>query len=65
MFLRKWQALTRLLVVPQFWRQQLGRFGLSGAHQTAPIKQLSDGLRNRFVRISPYEILLTLKRCVG
>ncbi|KAF9552912.1 P-loop containing nucleoside triphosphate hydrolase protein [Agrocybe pediades] len=27
---------------------QLGRFGLSGAHQTAPIKQLSDGLRNRY-----------------
>ncbi|KDQ63902.1 hypothetical protein JAAARDRAFT_187304 [Jaapia argillacea MUCL 33604] len=33
----------------QAWRQQLGRFGLSGAHQTAPIKQLSDGLRNRVV----------------
>lgn len=32
-----------------FWRQQLGRFGLSGAHQTNPIKQLSDGLRNRCV----------------
>lgn len=32
-----------------FWRQQLGRFGLSGAHQTSPIKQLSDGLRNRVV----------------
>ncbi|KAF4619511.1 hypothetical protein D9613_004634 [Agrocybe pediades] len=31
------------------WRAQLGRFGLSGAHQTAPIKQLSDGLRNRVV----------------
>jgi len=31
------------------WRQQLGRFGLSGSHQTAPIKQLSDGLRNRVV----------------
>jgi len=29
------------------WRAQLGRFGLSGAHQTSPIKQLSDGLRNR------------------
>ena len=27
----------------------MGRFGLSGAHQTAPIKQLSDGLRNRWV----------------
>ncbi|KAF9443358.1 hypothetical protein P691DRAFT_809091 [Macrolepiota fuliginosa MF-IS2] len=33
----------------QFWRAQLGRFGLSGAHQTSPIKQLSDGLRNRVV----------------
>jgi ATP-binding cassette subfamily F protein 2 len=33
----------------QGWRSQLGRFGLSGAHQTAPIKQLSDGLRNRVV----------------
>jgi ATP-binding cassette subfamily F protein 2 len=31
------------------WRAQLGRFGLSGAHQTSPIKQLSDGLRNRVV----------------
>ena len=29
------------------WRAQLGRFGLSGTHQTSPIKQLSDGLRNR------------------
>ncbi|KIK95945.1 hypothetical protein PAXRUDRAFT_826507 [Paxillus rubicundulus Ve08.2h10] len=33
----------------QAWRQQLGRFGLTGAHQTSPIKQLSDGLRNRVV----------------
>lgn len=33
----------------QFWRQQLGRFGLSGSHQTSPIRQLSDGLRNRVV----------------
>lgn len=31
------------------WRAQLGRFGLSGAHQTSPIRQLSDGLRNRVV----------------
>lgn len=31
----------------QFWRQQIGRFGLTGAHQTNPIGQLSDGLRNR------------------
>ncbi|KAJ6571881.1 P-loop containing nucleoside triphosphate hydrolase protein [Mycena capillaripes] len=33
----------------QGWRSQLGRFGLSGAHQVSPIKQLSDGLRNRVV----------------
>lgn len=33
----------------QAWRQQIGRFGLSGPHQTSPIKQLSDGLRNRVV----------------
>ena len=31
----------------QFWRQQIGRFGVTGAHQTNPINQLSDGLRNR------------------
>lgn len=31
----------------QFWRQQVGRFGLTGSHQTNPISQLSDGLRNR------------------
>ena len=33
----------------QAWRGQLGRFGLSGAHQISPIYQLSDGLRNRHV----------------
>ncbi|THH31095.1 hypothetical protein EUX98_g3092 [Antrodiella citrinella] len=33
----------------QAWRAQLGRFGLSGTHQTSMIKQLSDGLRNRVV----------------
>ncbi|KAH8092528.1 P-loop containing nucleoside triphosphate hydrolase protein [Cristinia sonorae] len=33
----------------QAWRAQLGRFGLSGSHQTSTIKQLSDGLRNRVV----------------
>ncbi|WOO79321.1 putative ABC transporter ATP-binding protein [Vanrija pseudolonga] len=31
----------------QYWRQQVGRFGITGAHQTNPINQLSDGLRNR------------------
>ncbi|TDL30199.1 hypothetical protein BD410DRAFT_798584 [Rickenella mellea] len=30
-------------------RAQLGRFGLSGQHQTSPIRQLSDGLRDRVV----------------
>lgn len=33
----------------QFWRQQIGRFGVTGPHQTGPISQLSDGLRNRVV----------------
>lgn len=37
----------------QAWRAQLGRFGLSGSHQTSPIKQLSDGLRNRYVHSTP------------
>ncbi|KAJ2699202.1 ABC transporter ATP-binding protein arb1 [Coemansia sp. IMI 203386] len=32
-----------------FWRQQLGRFGLSGNHQTNPIRTLSDGLKSRLV----------------
>lgn len=31
----------------QFWRQQIGRFGITGSHQTNPINQLSDGLKNR------------------
>ncbi|KAK0519150.1 ABC transporter ATP-binding protein arb1 [Tilletia horrida] len=33
----------------QFFRQQIGRFGLSGSHQTSPIRTLSDGLKNRVV----------------
>lgn len=33
----------------QFWRAQVGRFGITGSHQTNPIGQLSDGLRNRLV----------------
>ena len=33
----------------QFWRTCIGRFGISGNHQTSPINQLSDGLRNRIV----------------
>ncbi|KAJ2079732.1 ABC transporter ATP-binding protein arb1 [Coemansia sp. RSA 988] len=32
-----------------FWRQQLGRFGLSGNHQTKNIRTLSDGLKSRLV----------------
>lgn len=32
----------------QFWRQQIGRFGITGAHQTSPIEQLSDGLRSEW-----------------
>ncbi len=28
----------------QFWRSQIGRFGITGSHQTNPIGQLSDGL---------------------
>ncbi|KAJ2748587.1 ABC transporter ATP-binding protein arb1, partial [Coemansia nantahalensis] len=32
-----------------FWRQQLGRFGLSGNHQTNAIGTLSDGLKSRLV----------------
>ncbi|GAA5918597.1 hypothetical protein JCM1841_002268 [Sporobolomyces salmonicolor] len=33
----------------QYWRSCIGRFGISGSHQTSPIRQLSDGLRNRVV----------------
>jgi ATP-binding cassette, subfamily F, member 2 len=36
----------------QAWRAQLGRFGLSGSHQTSPIQHLSDGLRNRYVQMT-------------
>lgn len=32
-----------------FWRQQIGRYGLSGTHQTAPIRHLSDGLKSRLI----------------
>ncbi|XP_063902186.1 LOW QUALITY PROTEIN: ABC transporter F family member 2-like [Zophobas morio] len=31
------------------WRQQLGRFGISGKCQTSPIKTLSDGQKSRIV----------------
>jgi ATP-binding cassette subfamily F protein 2 len=43
----------------QFWRQQVGRFGITGAHQTNPIGQLSDGLRNRCVLVD----IMTLVLC--
>jgi len=33
----------------QFWRSQIGRFGLSGTHQTSRIETLSDGLKARVV----------------
>ena len=39
----------------QAWRGQLGRFGLSGAHQISPIYQLSDGLRNRYVHRAAFD----------
>ncbi|KAF7730249.1 hypothetical protein EC973_002492 [Apophysomyces ossiformis] len=32
-----------------FWRRQIGRYGLTGAHQTSPIEHLSDGLKSRLV----------------
>ncbi|CAG8450161.1 12740_t:CDS:10 [Ambispora leptoticha] len=32
-----------------FWRSQIGRYGLTGAHQTSPIGTLSDGLKTRLV----------------
>ncbi|KAG2208952.1 hypothetical protein INT47_011092 [Mucor saturninus] len=31
------------------WRQQLGRYGLTGSHQTSLISTLSDGLKSRLV----------------
>ena len=32
-----------------FWRQNLGKYGLTGAHQTSPIGHLSHGLQTRLV----------------
>jgi len=32
-----------------YWRQSLGRYGVSGQNQTAPIGHLSDGLKSRLV----------------
>jgi len=42
-------SFSSLITPSQAWRAQLGRFGLSGTHQTSPISHLSDGLRNRCV----------------
>jgi len=33
----------------EFWRKTVGRYGLSGNHQTTPIRTLSDGLKSRLV----------------
>ncbi|KAI8332757.1 P-loop containing nucleoside triphosphate hydrolase protein [Blakeslea trispora] len=33
----------------EHWRRQLGRYGLTGAHQTSLIRTLSDGLKSRLV----------------
>ncbi|KAI9262790.1 P-loop containing nucleoside triphosphate hydrolase protein [Sporodiniella umbellata] len=33
----------------EHWRRQLGRYGLTGAHQTSLIETLSDGLKSRLV----------------
>ncbi|KAI7905902.1 P-loop containing nucleoside triphosphate hydrolase protein [Cokeromyces recurvatus] len=33
----------------EYWRRQIGRYGLTGSHQTSPIKTLSDGLKSRLV----------------
>ncbi|KAF9159832.1 hypothetical protein DFQ27_008215 [Actinomortierella ambigua] len=32
-----------------YWRQQIGRYGLTGTHQTSPIGTLSHGLQTRLV----------------
>jgi len=32
-----------------YWRQTLGKYGISGQNQTAPIGHLSDGLKSRLV----------------
>ncbi|KAK9762963.1 ABC transporter ATP-binding protein arb1 [Basidiobolus ranarum] len=46
-----------------FWRSQIGRYGLTGTHQTSPIGTLSDGLKTRLVfaelaLLQPHIILL-------
>ncbi|KAI8059926.1 P-loop containing nucleoside triphosphate hydrolase protein [Gilbertella persicaria] len=33
----------------EHWRRQIGRYGLTGAHQTSLIRTLSDGLKSRLV----------------
>ncbi|KAG5440468.1 hypothetical protein PCK2_000496 [Pneumocystis canis] len=47
----------------QQWRSYLGRFGLSGSHQTSMIRTLSDGLKSRLIFLelvleNPHIILL-------
>jgi hypothetical protein len=42
----------------QYWRQQVGRFGVTGAHQTNPIAELSDGLRNVSNGRPPYLVYI-------
>ncbi|KAI9303783.1 P-loop containing nucleoside triphosphate hydrolase protein [Cunninghamella echinulata] len=46
-----------------YWRRTIGRYGLTGAHQTSPIGNLSDGLKSRLVfaelaTLHPHIILL-------
>ena len=33
----------------QLWRQQIGRYGVTGRNQTCPIKELSDGIKSRII----------------
>jgi len=44
----------------QYWRQQVGRFGVTGAHQTNPIAELSDGLRNVSTGLSPHLFCMSI-----
>ncbi|RKP38903.1 P-loop containing nucleoside triphosphate hydrolase protein [Dimargaris cristalligena] len=43
---RKFKDLPQDL---DYWRQNIGRYGLTGSHQTSPIGHLSDGLKSRLV----------------
>lgn len=33
----------------EHWRRQIGRYGITGTHQTNAIRTLSDGLKSRLV----------------